>query len=63
MQHTNEKQKLKEYKVWLEGQSDRLTGQPCKSADGLYLDGWYAPEAIHPDFLTHPEAIKLRAML
>lgn len=63
MRHTNEKQKLKEYKVWLEGHSDRLTGQPCKSADGLYLDGWYSPERIIPDFLTHPEAAKLRRML
>jgi hypothetical protein len=25
-----------------QGRFDRLTGNPCRSANGSYLDGWYS---------------------
>jgi hypothetical protein len=27
---------------WLQGEADRLNGLPCRSANGSYLNGWYA---------------------
>ena len=54
------KRKLTRYRNWLSGQSDRLTGKPCREANGDYLDGWYSPEATIPEFLTHNEAADLR---
>lgn len=30
---------VKEYD---KGRIDRLTGQPCRSSNGHYLDGWYS---------------------
>ncbi len=57
-------QKLKhdraKYRRWLQGQSDRLAGKPCSSANGNYLDGWYAPDATIPDYFTHEYAAQLR---
>jgi hypothetical protein len=29
-------------KQWELGRADRLAGEPCKSANGAYLEGWYA---------------------
>lgn len=29
-------------KQFNQGRSDRLNGQPCKSANGDYLNGWYS---------------------
>lgn len=26
---------------WERGRCDRLAGQPCRSASGPYLEGWY----------------------
>lgn len=63
MRHTNDKQKLKEYKLWLEGQSDRINGRPCYSANGIYLDGFYAPDREYPDFLTESEVKRFKALL
>ncbi len=31
-------------KYFQEGRKDRMAGQPCKSANGAYLNGWYSPE-------------------
>lgn len=30
--------------LFREGQADRRNGEPCKSANGAYLNGWYAPD-------------------
>jgi len=54
------KQKLRRYRNWLDGNSDRLAGKPCRNQDGDYLDGWYSPDALIPEFLTHNEAADLR---
>lgn len=27
---------------WEKGRADRLAGEPCKSANGGYLEGWYS---------------------
>lgn len=29
---------------WKIGHLDRILGHPCRSANGAYLDGWYATE-------------------
>lgn len=29
-------------KMFDTGRQDRLTGKPCSSANGSYLDGWYS---------------------
>ncbi len=55
-----DKRKLNLYRQWYKGLMDRLGGLPCASTNGKYLDGWYSPEAIIPDFLTHKEAARLR---
>lgn len=31
-------------KEWQKGRDDRLAGQPCRSANGAYLEGWYSVE-------------------
>ncbi len=31
-------------KQWSIGRLDRLNGEPCKSANGAYLEGWYSVE-------------------
>ncbi len=54
---------LKRYKNWLNGQKDRLDKAPCISNNGDYLDGFYSPDAIIPDFLTQNEAADLRRIL
>jgi hypothetical protein len=54
--------KLLRYQRWLEGNKDRANGLPCKSANGDYLNGWYATGTI-PDFLTQKEASELRKKL
>ena len=51
------------YRNWLQGQSDRLAGNPCVSTNGKYLEGFYQPDAIIPDFLTPNEAAELRRMM
>lgn len=35
---------LRKEKRFREGQKDRREGKPCAFNDGIYLDGWYAPE-------------------
>ena len=55
--------KLLQYRAWLAGQSDRLNNKPCISTNGKYLDGWYSPEKIIPDFLTHDQAAIVRRYL
>ena len=54
---------MRRYTQWLQGQRDRLDGQPCRSNNGSYLDGWYSPNATIPEFLTHGEAVKLRRLM
>lgn len=39
-------------KKFRQGQVDRLSGKPASSADGTYLDGWYTPYQVCPDWLT-----------
>jgi len=46
---------LQQYKRWLQGQEDRRNGNGCLSANGKYLDGWYNPTHVIPDFLTPAE--------
>lgn len=29
-------------KHWEKGRQDRLSGQPCLSANGAYLEGWHS---------------------
>lgn len=55
--------KVRMYKAFRIGQVDRLNGKPCGSAKGLYLDGWYAPDVLCPDFLTLDEFATVRAIL
>ena len=50
----------RKYARWYKGQRDRLTGLPCASANGLYLDGWYSPERDYPPFLLPEWAAELR---
>lgn len=54
------RRKLNNYKAWLRGQSARLEGRPCAETNGKYLDGFYSPDAIVPDFLTADETALLR---
>lgn len=35
---------LKRHKAFRAGQADRKAGLPCKSSNGCYLEGWYAPD-------------------
>jgi hypothetical protein len=58
-----DRRNLNNYKRWLRGQSDRLEGKPCAENHGVYLDGFYSPDAIIPDFLTHTEAARLRRQM
>ena len=51
------------YETWLQGQEDRRNGKPCSSANGKYLDGWYNPDQVVPDFLTLDETIAYRRAL
>ena len=37
--HINRTSAAKEYD---KGRIDRLTGQPCRSSNGYYLNGWYS---------------------
>lgn len=39
------------------GQKDRQLGEPCKSANGCYLDGWYSPDQTVPPYITQAESI------
>lgn len=32
---------LKDAEKWEEGRTDRMRGEPCKSNNGKYLEGWY----------------------
>lgn len=52
--------KVRRYEQWRTGQLDRLYDKPCCSTNGDYLDGWYNPNQIIPDFLTMNEAATLR---
>jgi hypothetical protein len=61
-QHIDRKH-LGGYRWWLQGQSDRLAGKPSASANGRYLEGWYSPERMHPEFLTPNQAATLRKYL
>lgn len=51
--------KVRRYEQWRTGQLDRLYNKPCCSTNGDYLDGWYNPNQIIPDFLTKNEAATL----
>lgn len=47
-----EQQLQRKLKIFRDAQADRRRGLPCGSANGTYLDGWYAPNKLLPDFLT-----------
>lgn len=55
--------KLSRYRRWRDGHMARLEGKPCAESNGDYLDGFYSPDAIIPDFLTHNEAARLRRQM
>ena len=48
------------YSKWLKGRYDRAAGLGCLSANGSYLEGYYA-ESDKPDFLTDEEFRELHA--
>lgn len=52
--------KVRRYEQWRTGQLDRLYNKPCCSTNGDYLDGWYNPSQVVPDFLTVGEAVTLK---
>ena len=54
------KEQAENYANWRKGLMDRLSGQPCRSANGKYLDGWYSPKLVIPEFLTHKQASEIR---
>lgn len=45
-------QKVRQFRL---GQNDRKLDEPCKSANGAYLDGWYAPDQVIPPYITANE--------
>jgi len=45
-------------KVWRRGQADRNANRGCLSANGCYLDGWYAPTALWPPYVSLTAAVK-----
>jgi len=51
--HTSILERVRQFRM---GQQDRKAGQPCKSTDGAYLDGWYSPEKGVPPYVTTEEA-------
>ena len=54
------KRDVQKYTQWLHGQDDRKRGNGCLSANGKYLDGWYNPDQIVPDFLTVDRLIECK---
>lgn len=54
---------VQKYTQWLHGQDDRKQGNGCLSASGKYLDGWYNPDQIVPDFLTVDRLIECKAYM
>jgi len=42
-----------------QGQKDRKEDAGCRSSNGRYLEGWYAPDKVLPDFLTMNELKEL----
>jgi hypothetical protein len=52
--------KVRRYEQWRTGQLDRLNDKPCCSPNGDYLDGWYNPHPLVPDFLTVNEVCELK---
>lgn len=52
--------KVRRYEQWRTGQLDRLYNKPCCSTNGDYLDGWYNPNQVVPEFLTTCEAFILK---
>jgi hypothetical protein len=58
-----DKRNLNRYKKWRAGHLARLEGKTCAENNGDYLDGYYSPDAIIPDFLTHKEAARLRRQM
>ena len=35
----------RKHALYVDGQTDRKNGKGCLSANGAYLNGWYAPDA------------------
>jgi hypothetical protein len=46
---------LNKVSQYRKGQLDRKLGEPCKSANGAYLDGWYSPGQDVPPYITRAE--------
>lgn len=42
---------LSKCKAFRSGQQDRKSGAGCLSANGAYLDGWYAPDKEVPPYV------------
>lgn len=38
-----------------QGQHDRKAGKGCLSANGAYLDGWYAPDKVCPPYISEAQ--------
>ncbi len=47
--------KIRKHNKFREGQNDRKSGNPCKSSNGAYLDGWYQPDK-KAYFITEDQA-------